>query len=65
MAPGMVCVVLTGMPKCAVPMSCDSAGCFRGKSAERRQLGNALPHGLDDAPAPGHGPAAHRDVGGR
>src|SRR4029077_10035591 len=33
---------------------------FGGKATERRELGNALAHSLDDAPAAGHGAAAHR-----
>src|SRR5258707_10273525 len=45
-----------------VHYECEAAGSFRGESAEGRQLGDALAHGLDDAPAAGHGAAAHRQV---
>src|SRR5579859_2092563 len=38
------------------------AGSFRRESAEGSELGDALSHSLDDAPAPGHGAAGHREV---
>src|ERR1051325_9271734 len=33
-----------------------------GESTERRELSDALAHGLDNAPAAGHGSAAHGEV---
>src|SRR4029077_15064034 len=36
-----------------------AASGFRGKATEGSELGDALAHGLDDAPAAGHGAAAH------
>src|ERR1051325_7717458 len=33
-----------------------------GQSTERRELSDALAHGLDNAPAAGHGSAAHGEV---
>src|SRR5258708_9632842 len=40
----------------------ERAGGLRGESAEWGELGDALPHGFDDAPAPGHGAAAHGEM---
>src|SRR5260370_701274 len=40
----------------------ESAGGFGGKSAEGGEIGDALAHGLDDAPAAGHGAACHGQV---
>src|SRR5437660_2517021 len=37
----------------------DSPGGFGGKPAERRGVGDALPHARDDATAAGHGAAGH------
>src|SRR5579863_2884167 len=37
-------------------------GSLRGESPERRELGDALAHGFDDAPAASHGAAAHGKV---
>src|SRR5207245_7001313 len=44
---------------------CDQgeAACgFRGETAKGSELGNALAHGLDDAPSASHGAAAHGEV---
>jgi len=38
------------------------SGSLGGETAEGGELGDALPHGLDDAPAAGHGAAAHGEV---
>src|SRR5258707_229982 len=35
---------------------------FGSKAAEGSELGDALPHRLDNAPAAGHGAAAHRQM---
>ncbi|SRR6266404_3199103 len=40
----------------------DAAGGFRGETAERSELSNALAHCFDDAPAAGHRTAAHRQM---
>src|SRR3989441_6352740 len=40
----------------------ERAGGLRGKPAKRGQFGDALAHGFDDAPAAGHGAAAHRQM---
>src|SRR5216683_5771696 len=40
----------------------ERAGGLRGESAKWGELGDALPHGFDDAPAPGHGAAAHGEM---
>lgn len=37
---------------------------FRGESAERRELGDALAHGSHNAPASGHGAATHGEMAG-
>src|SRR6266851_1858651 len=38
------------------------SGSLGGETAERSEFGDPLPHGLDDAPAAGHGAAAHGEV---
>jgi len=50
MAPVMVWVVLTGMPKCDAMNSVMAPLVFGAEAAERRELGDALAHGLHDAP---------------
>jgi len=62
MAPVIVWVVLTGMPKWAVPIKGERTGGFGGEAAKGSELGDALTHGLDDAPATRHGAAAHGEV---
>ncbi len=37
----------------------EAAGGFRREAAEGSELGDALAHGLDDAPAASHGAACH------
>src|SRR5437762_12048124 len=39
-----------------------AAGGFGGESAKGSQFCDALAHGFDNAPATGHGAAAHREV---
>src|SRR5256885_3637797 len=40
----------------------EAASGFGGEAAEGRELGDALAHGLDDAPAAGHRAAAHGEI---
>ena len=54
MAPVMVCVVETGMPKKRGDEQRDRAAGLSREAADRLQLGDALTHGLDDAPAAEH-----------
>ena len=50
-APVMVCVVETGMPKRGRQEQRDRAAGLGAEAADRLQLGDLLAHGLDDAPA--------------
>jgi len=52
MAPVMVCVVETGMPNELAKNSVAAPGGLRGEAADRLQLGDFRPHGVD-APAAG------------
>src|SRR5256885_6564975 len=40
----------------------EATGGFGGEASEGRELGDALAHGLDDAPAAGHRAAAHGEI---
>src|SRR5437016_1836088 len=40
----------------------EAAGGFRSKAPEGSEFGDALAHGFDNAPSPGHGAAAHGQV---
>src|SRR6266581_3745371 len=42
--------------------NCQPTGSLRGEAAEGNELGDALAHGLDDAPSASHGAAAHSQV---
>ena len=49
--PVIVCVVLTGMPKCVAIMIADRAARLRAEAADRTQLRDARAHRVHDAPA--------------
>ena len=61
MAPVMVCVVETGMPRNVARTTEIAAAGLGRKTAHRLQLGDALAHGLHDAPAAEQGAETDRE----
>jgi hypothetical protein len=64
MAPVMVCVVDTGMPSAGGQEQRERAAGLGTEAAHRLELGDALAHGLDDAPAAEQRAQADGDVAG-
>ena len=64
-APVIVCVVETGMPKLDGEEQRDRAAGLGREAADRPQLGDLLAHGLDDAPAAEQRAERDRDVAAR
>ena len=64
MAPVIVCVVDTGIPRVDGQEQGHGAAGFGRKTTDGAQLGDFLAHGLDDAPAAEHGAERDRDVTG-
>jgi hypothetical protein len=62
MAPVMVCVVDTGMPRAVARNKRDRTTGFGAEAAHGFELGDLLAHGLDDAPAAKHGASRNGDV---
>ena len=61
-APVMVCVVETGMPRPVASEQRDGAAGLGAEAADRLQLGDAHAHRLHDAPAARQRAEAHRGV---
>ena len=61
-APVIVCVVDTGMPSPVARNSVIAPAGLGAEAADRAQLGDLLPHRLDDPPAAEQRAEADRDV---